>query len=164
MGSLHPLQARCAAAGTSAAAHPQGRLSVLLFDDFFDVDVDMVLIAIHAVLYLPKFERSLRLHSLVARAAFGIEELKQPLKRVSVGGVAKKRALSLHTNQIFRFELVEMMRQSGAGISTPPEFRRRPSPRGWAESRSRMIRRRGSVPMAENMSAYLATCSADFLV
>src|ERR1019366_7480327 len=26
-----------------------------------------------------------------------------------------------------------------------------------------MIRNRGSVPMAENMSAYLATCSADFL-
>ena len=26
-----------------------------------------------------------------------------------------------------------------------------------------MIRRRGSVPIAENMSAYLATFSADFL-
>jgi hypothetical protein len=52
-------------------------------------------------------------HSLVTSAALGIQKLKQFLKCVSVCGIAEKCAFSLNMDEVFRFELVEMMRQRG---------------------------------------------------
>ena len=105
---------------------------------------------------------SSRLHGFVARAAFGIQELKQLLKRVGVRGVAEERAFASHVDEIFGFELVEMMGQRGVrnielllNFADDQAF-------GMGGKRSCMMRSRGSVPMAENMSAYLATCAADF--
>src|SRR5450631_209530 len=53
----------------------------------------------------------LRFESLIARAAFGVEELQQLLQSGGVRGVAKKRALALHFDQAFGPQFVEMMRE-----------------------------------------------------
>jgi hypothetical protein len=52
---------------------------------------------------------------LVASAALGIQKLKQFLECVRICGVSEKGALSLHVDEVFRLELVEMMRQRGIG-------------------------------------------------
>jgi hypothetical protein len=49
----------------------------------------------------------------VARAAFGVQKLENLLERLSVRGVAEKRALAAHEDKIFGFELVEVMGERG---------------------------------------------------
>lgn len=51
-----------------------------------------------------------RLDRLVASATFGVEKPKQFLQRFSIGGIAKKSALTTHRDEFFVPELIQVMR------------------------------------------------------
>ena len=115
-------------------------------------------------LLLAELDDILRFHGLIASAAFGVEELQQFLQSFSISGVTQESALASNVHQVFSSQFVEMVRKSGIrdfkfvlDIATT-------SPSGCADKSSCMMRRRGSVPIAESMSAYFATCSANFAV
>src|ERR1035437_9466252 len=57
----------------------------------------------------------LRFEGLIARAAFGVEELQQFLQSLGVRGVAKERAFALDFDEAFRLQFVEMMREGRVG-------------------------------------------------
>jgi hypothetical protein len=54
-----------------------------------------------------------RSHGFVASTTFGIQELEQFLESAGICGIAEKGTLSLNMDEVFGFELIEMMRQRG---------------------------------------------------
>jgi hypothetical protein len=50
---------------------------------------------------------------VIARATLGVQKLQQFLKRFRIGGAAQESAFAPHMYEVFRLELVKMMRQSG---------------------------------------------------
>src|ERR1700733_15566446 len=53
------------------------------------------------------------LDGLVSSAALRVQELKQLLKCLCVGGVSEERALTLNADQVLAFEFFQVVRQSG---------------------------------------------------
>jgi hypothetical protein len=74
-----------------------------------------------------------------------------------IGGVAQERAFPFHFDEVFCPQLVQVMGESRVGDSQLLLISLTTKPSGWVESSNFMMRRRGAVPMAENMSAYSAT-------
>jgi hypothetical protein len=64
-----------------------------------------------AFLLLADLNDPFRFHGLVPSATFGIQKLEQFLESAGICGIAEKGTLSLNVDEVFRFELIEMMRQ-----------------------------------------------------
>src|SRR5271157_5508486 len=138
--------------GTAAGVHAQCRLSVLFFDHFLNISA-------HRVLLLAERNNLFGLDGFVAGATLGIKKAEQLLQRLGVGGVPEESSVAADFHQVFVLELVEMVRERQLGISSSAPMSPTTIPSGCAASSSCMMRNRGSVPMAENISEYRVTCS-----
>ena len=79
--------------------------------------------------------------------------------------VYRKKVLSRRTfTSSSFFNLSRWCESVEFGMSSSDWISPTTKPSGCADSSNCMIRRRGSVPMAESMSAYFATCSVFFLL
>src|SRR3979490_1369019 len=105
MGSQHPV----------AAVAPQHELPPPLTRKaacpYFSFTTSLISVLLMALLLFADLDDLFRLHGLVARAALGVQKLEQFLQRVGVCGVAEKSAFSSNMDEVFRLQLVEMMRQ-----------------------------------------------------
>ena len=77
---------------TAAGLHAQRGLSILLFNHFLDV------CGAHELSLFTKSNDLFGIDGLGSSAALRVQELKQLLKCVRIGGVSEKRALALHAD------------------------------------------------------------------
>jgi hypothetical protein len=101
----------------------------------------------------PNRKDSRRFDRLVAGAALSVEEPQQFPKALGIGRIPHERALPGHFYQVFVLKFVQMMGKSrswdiefGPDIASDQAFEMR------AANKARIIRRRGSVPIAKNIS------------
>src|SRR5580692_6330282 len=59
------------------------------------------------------FNDLFRLHRFIASAALGIEELEHFLECIRICRVAQESAFPVNMDKVLRFQLIEMMRESG---------------------------------------------------
>lgn len=52
---------------------------------------------------------------MIARAALGVEETEESFEGVGVGAIPEVGAVAAHGDQVFVFQLVEVMRERGVG-------------------------------------------------
>ena len=83
--------------------------SILLFNHFLNV------CGAHELSLFAKSNDLFWLDGLVSSAALRVQELKQLLKCVRVGGVSEERAFALNANQVLGFEFFQVVGQGGIG-------------------------------------------------
>jgi len=52
---------------------------------------------------------------MIARAAFGVEEAEEILEGVNIGAIPEVGSFATHGDEVFVFELVEVVRERGIG-------------------------------------------------
>ena len=96
-----------AATRTAAGMNAKRGFAVFFLYDVLDVW------SFHEFLLFADLDDVSGLQRFVSRAAFGIQKLQNFLERFGVGRVAQERAFALHADQVFIFQLVEVMRERG---------------------------------------------------
>ena len=83
------------------------------------------------------------------------------MERFGVGRIPQEGAFPAHLDQVLVFELFQVVRSVELGMSSSAPISSTTKPSGCAESSSRMMRSRGSVPIAENMRVGQELCTRD---
>src|ERR1022692_388554 len=122
------------------------RLAVLLFHHFLDISA-------HDVLLFADGDDVLGFDRFVAGAAFGIEKAQQLLQRFRIRRVPQEGPFAAHLHQSSFFSLSRWCDSVELGMSSSSPISPTTRPSGCADSSNCIMRRRGSVPIAESMSA-----------